>query len=287
MLIISSISTEMFNNSADQISIQRLLCTSSYGEARKSIFTYALISLPWGLVLSFAGLAMFVYYSHTPTDNFKVTGDIALFHFISTQLPSPVPGIIVSAMLAAVMSTLDSGINSLATVLTKDFYLRIFRPDSTESQQVKFSKRMTVVIGAIAVFFSLLIASANTRIGQTMIEVASIWFAFFNVVWPIFLLGVTSVRITAKHIFISVAVSWTVTACMIVWFLLSKNTDHALSFMWLSFPGMLTMLFLGYFLSLFSKPLPESKTKGLTLWTLPENAHSKLEIEQPLNKDIL
>ena len=267
VIIISAISSEMFNNACDQISIQRLLSTSSYGQAKKSLFTYAFIALPWGLVMYLVGLAIFVFYAQNPA-GVELSGDTALFRFISTELPSPVPGIIISAMLAAVMSTLDSGINSLATVATKDFYLRIARPQASEKQQVSFSKIMTVVIGLFAVGFSLLIASVNTNIEQSMMEVASLWFAYFNVVWPTFLLGVTSCRISSKHIVACIIVSWLVTTCMIIWFLQTRGTDHELSFMLISLPGMLTMIVLGYILALFSKPVATGKTDGLTLWTL-------------------
>ncbi|MCC6681119.1 MAG: sodium/solute symporter [Phycisphaeraceae bacterium] len=267
VMVYSAISSEMFNNSSDQISIQRLLTTSSYQKAKRSLFTYIAIVLPLGPVMYLTGLAMFTYYEHHPLPE-GITGDTVLFHFVATQLPAPVPGLIVAAMLAAVMSTLDSGINSLATVATKDFYLRIFRKTSTEAQQVRFSRIMTIGVGVLAVGAGILIATANQRIGQTMVEVTSLWFAFFNVLWPIFLLGVISRRVNARNILILVIGSWLVTSAMVVWFLLSRGTEKPLSFMLISVPGVAFMLVGGLILSRFSPRLPRDKVAGLTLWTL-------------------
>ncbi len=47
--------------------------------------------------------------------------ELAMFRFITSQFPAPVRGLFVAAMLAAIMSTLDAGINCLAAVITKDF----------------------------------------------------------------------------------------------------------------------------------------------------------------------
>lgn len=285
IMVYSAISSEMFNNSSDQISIQRLLSTSSYSQAKRSLFTYVAIVLPLGPVMYLTGLAMFTYYEHYPLAE-GVTADTVLFHFVATQLPAPVPGLVVAAMLAAVMSTLDSGINSLATVATKDFYLRIFRKSSSEAQQVRFSKGMTIGIGVLAVAAGVFIATANEHIGQTMVEVTSLWFAFFNVLWPIFLLGVISRRIRPGHIIALVIGSWFITSGMVVWFLMSRGTERPLSFMMISVPGVAFMLIGGFVLSRFVSRLPRTKTAGLTLWTLhhvsahPGNAVDVVEDEQ-------
>jgi SSS family transporter len=274
VMFYSAISSEMFNNSSDQVSIQRLLSTSSYQQAKRSLLTYVAIVLPLGPVMYLTGLAMFTFYSHNPLPE-GVSSDTVLFHFVATELPAPVPGLILAAMLAAVMSTLDSGINSLATVATKDFYLRVFRKSATEDQQLRFSKNMTVIIGVVAVTCGLVIALANDQIGQTMIEVTSLWFAFFNVIWPIFLLGILSRRVRSIQIIFLVVGSWLITSGMVVWFLTSRGTDKPLSFMLISVPGVAFMLLGGLAISRFVRPLPETKVSGLTLWTLGKKSQAE------------
>ena len=272
-MMIVGIATEfLFYNSADQISIQRLLATSSYNQAKKAMYTFVLIGLPFSAVLWFVGLAVFSYYAHHPAEAVGLTGDTALFRYIAVHLPSPLPGLVISAMLAAVMSTLDSGMNSLAAVATKDVYIQFIRPDASEERQVFFSRVMTVVVGVFTVVVALLIAGVAESIKDTIIEVNSIWGAFSAVLAPIFLIGVTSRRAKPNHVIVACICAWIVTGCVVAWYLLSKGTDKPVSFLFVPFPGLVVMLVMGYFPSLFPSLFPgrvdAKKTAGLTLWTL-------------------
>ncbi len=268
VLVMATMMEHLFYNSADQISIQRLLSTSSYGQAKKSLFTFVVLGLPFSLVLWFLGIAIFTYYGHHPDEAQGLTGDLALFKFIRTQLPSPLRGLMISAMLAAVMSTLDSGMNSLAAVATKDVYVEFIRPGASERKQVRFSRIMTVVVGAFAILTALLIAMVSESIEETVIEAGTIWLSFSVVLAPIFLIGVTTRKVTGTHIIIACVIAWAVTIYMVVWYLTSKGGPNAISFMYVGFPGFLTMLLVGYVPALLpGKPDP-GKTDGLTLWTL-------------------
>ena len=214
------------------------------------------------------GLAIFSFYSHQPLDQQPASGDVALFRFISTQLPSPLPGLILAAMLAAVMSTLDSGINSLATVVTKDFYLRFFRKDASEPRQVRFSRWMTLAVGLFTIGMALIISHVSESIGDTIMEASKVWMAFMLVIPAIFLLGVSSRRVTAKHALIAAVVGWVATGGMTTWYLLSKAAGKPISFMYVGPPGLIMALIVGYVLSIFSKPLSSERLENLTLWTL-------------------
>ncbi|MCP4639304.1 MAG: hypothetical protein GY851_02655, partial [bacterium] len=101
MLVITIVIEQMFYNSSDQISIQRLLSTSSYAKAKKSLATFVVLGLPFGCMLWFLGLAVFAYYGQHPAEAEGITGDTALFRYVATQLPIGLPGLIISAMLAA------------------------------------------------------------------------------------------------------------------------------------------------------------------------------------------
>jgi SSS family solute:Na+ symporter len=206
----------IFDVAADQLSVQRLLSTSSYRQATKSFFTFMVLSNVMVLGLFFLGLAMFSFYGHFPVDR-VLDGDTVLFQFIATELPSGVSGIMLSAMLAAVMSTLDSGMNSLAAVATKDVYLRHIRPNASEPQQVSFSRKMTVVVGAISVLLALMITVVSESLGESGLEVGAIWMAFSCVLAPMYLVAVTTTRVSANHVLIGSILGWisTIFNCMV------------------------------------------------------------------------
>ena len=268
LMLVGIIMEFLFYNSSDQISIQRLLSTSSYEQAKKSLYTFVLIGLPFAAVLWFIGLAVFTYYAQHPAEAEGITGDTALFRYIAVHLPSPLPGLVISAMLAAVMSTLDSGMNSLAAVGTKDIYIQYFRPNASEEQQVLFSRIMTVVVGVFAVAVALLIATVAESIKDTIMEINAIWGAFSAVLAPVFLIGVTTRKVKPIHIIVACVTAWIVTACVVVWYVTSKGGPKPVSFMFVGFPGLVVMLVMGYLPVFFpGRPDPE-KTDGLTLWTL-------------------
>ena len=267
LLFIGIFTEHLFYSSSDQISIQRLLSTSSYERAENSLYTFAVVGVPFMFVLWFLGLAIFAFYSQHP-DPSVTSGDIALFRFIGTHLPSPVPGLVISAMLAAVMSTLDSGMNSLAAVATKDLYIVYFCPDATEEEQVTFSRLMTVLVGVSAIVVALVIATVSTSLKETIIEASAIWMAFNGVLAPAFLVGVTTRKVNAGDIIAAIVTSWCVTAGMIVWYLIGKQGPTPISFMFVGFPGFVVMLVMGYAPLLMRRRAQPDKTDGLTLLTL-------------------
>jgi len=279
ILLISVFAEFLFYNSSDQITIQRLLSTKGYHEAKRSMLTFVIISVPVSLVLWALGLVIFAFYSHQTDAPMPASGDLALFEFIGTQMPSPLPGIVIAAMLAAVMSTLDSGINSLATVATKDFYLRMFRPKADESAQVNFSRLMTIATGVFAIISGLLISQISSSIGESIMEAATVWMSFASVLAPVFLLGVTTRSLTSKDVIITLVAGWMALIPMIAWYLYSKSHEGVedISFMYVGIPGLVVPLAVGYTIALFKSPQPGDKIKDLTLWTLSKKSKERLD----------
>lgn len=268
-LVAVIINEQLFFNSSDQIALQRLLSTSSYRQARRSLYTFALIVTPVVMVLWFLGLAMFAFYSGMPADQRPTQGDTALFKFIATELPTPIPGLILAAMLAAIMSTLDSGINSLATVATKDFFLRFFRPDATEPSQVMFSRVITLGTGALAIVIGLGLSMSAERLGASVLETSMAWMTLSVALPPVYLLGMISRRATAGDALVQLIVGWGVTAGMLIWYLLSQdNEGGGLSFMLVGVPGPVAALCIGWLISRAHPPKSESRLSGLTFRTL-------------------
>jgi SSS family transporter len=266
-LIIVILNEQLFFNSSDQIALQRLLSTSGYRQARRSIFTFAALITPVLLILWFLGLAIFSFYGQRPIEQRPQQGDLALFHFMATELPTPVPGLILAAMLAAIMSTLDSGINSLATVATKDFYHRFFRPGASERTQVRFSQWMTLLTGMLAIGIGLGLDAVSEQTGATVLETTQAWLALSVALPPVFLLGMLSRRATPAVAMIQLLVGWSVTAAMLVWYLLSKHGGGSFSFMYVGLPGPALSLLIGYGLSRLQPRQSPARLAQLTVWT--------------------
>ncbi|GIT05377.1 MAG: hypothetical protein CM1200mP29_07880 [Verrucomicrobiota bacterium] len=76
-------------------------------------------------------------------------GDRVLPHFIANQMPVGLAGLLIAALFAAAMSSIDTSLNSSSTIALQDFYRRWFRPDADEAQSLFFLRVMTVVWGGI------------------------------------------------------------------------------------------------------------------------------------------
>lgn len=269
LLLLGSIHGYMFYNSSDQVTIQQLLSTSSYKEARRSFLSSIIIFIPLGAVLWFMGLAMFAYFGQHPLAGGNPPGDIALFVFLKTTLPSPLPGLLASAMLAAALGTIGSLVMGLSTVVTKDFYLRFLRPEATEQHQVVFSRFMTLFFGIFGTGMAMIISLSSSTLGETVVEANSIWGATVTVISPIFFIGVINPRCNARHALISMICGLLVIAAMILWYVQSRIAGNPISYIAIAMPGFVTTILCGLVLPLFfGRPPSREKLENLTVWTL-------------------
>ncbi len=250
----------MFFHSSDQISIQRLLSTSSYKQARRSMFTVVLIDLPLTSSMLFIGLALWVYFQQQTSVAAPQDADLALFRFVAQELPTPIPGLIVAAMLAAVFSTLDSGINALATIFTKDFYLMFVRPDASEIAQVRFARWMTLLTGVFAIAMALSIAWIAESARNQVLESAYIWLSAQSIVPGVFVLAVFSRRARAGHALIALAAGVVVVVGTTVCYFSAQFADaETISPFYIGPAGLVTTIVVGFVVSRFTAHNPAAR----------------------------
>ena len=148
----------------DQVIVQRVLSARDEGHAKAgTIFAGFLKILPV-FILVLPGLIAFALYR----DMFKVgangevlNGDIAYPTLVINLLPTGLVGLMIAALLAALMGAMSSVFNSASTLVTLDFYKKL-RPQSSEAQLVNFGRVATVVmvlLGLLWVPFIHLISS--------------------------------------------------------------------------------------------------------------------------------
>lgn len=133
----------------DQMSLQRYLTSGSLEAAKRSFAFNVVGAGSMVALLAVTGMLLSAWYAHFPDSALPEAGDKVFPHFIATVLPSGVTGLIIAAVLAATMSSLTSGVNSLAGCLTNDFIL----PTGwiQEGRPLLFCGRcLTVVVGAAA-----------------------------------------------------------------------------------------------------------------------------------------
>ena len=133
----------------------------------------ALLFIPISALLFFIGTSLFVYYKSAGILPEGIENDHVLPHFIATELPTGVAGLLIAAILAAAMSTVDSSLNSSSTLLLVDVRNRFFnravtQPDGTElrdeSKDLFFLKLSTVLIGILGIGLGLILSTQPSGI---------------------------------------------------------------------------------------------------------------------------
>lgn len=148
----------------DQVIVQRVLSAKDEGHAKAgTIFAGFLKILPVFLLV-IPGLIAFALYRnmfHTNAAGGVTNGDIAFPMLIINLLPKGLVGLMIAALLAALMGGMASVFNSASTLATLDFYKKL-RPQASEAQLVTFGRVATgimVLLGLAWVPFIHLISS--------------------------------------------------------------------------------------------------------------------------------
>jgi SSS family solute:Na+ symporter len=81
----------------------------------------------------------------------------AYLNLVREVFPTGLIGLVVVVMIAALISTIGSALNSLSTVFTMDIYGKKFKPNATQDEYNKIGRFVTLVGAVLSVFLALAI----------------------------------------------------------------------------------------------------------------------------------
>ncbi|MCG9545966.1 transporter [Vibrio sp. Isolate33] len=96
--------------------------------------------------------------AHYPDAGSKA-GDFAYLYFVEQYMPAGMVGLLIAAMFAATMSSMDSGLNRNSGIFVINFYQPILRPNATEKELMIVSKLMSTFFGLAIILIALFINS--------------------------------------------------------------------------------------------------------------------------------
>lgn len=166
------------NFGMDQNYVQRYHTAISAKQASRSVWLCVVLYVPVSLLFFVIGSSLFAYYQQHPdlldavryqaaaeklgvaASSGEITqlastlqpvdyGDKVMPHFIVNKVPAGLTGLIISALLAAAMSTISSSMNASATVFTADIYEKYFKRVLTEKGKLRILHIATVVFGLL------------------------------------------------------------------------------------------------------------------------------------------
>ena len=140
----------------NQITVQRMHATRDRRTMFKALLANAVTG--YGFVLFTVPVAwgFVAYYSQHPELKRQITHpDMVLPHFVLLNLPLIMRSLVMGGVLAALMSTFDSALNSMSNVTNNDFYRRYLEPDRSEDHYVRVAKLLTLGFGLVLLGFAL------------------------------------------------------------------------------------------------------------------------------------
>ncbi|MCS6771506.1 MAG: sodium/solute symporter [Kiritimatiellae bacterium] len=175
----------------DQTTVQRMMAVPTMRGIARAIFFNAAVDFAIISSLLFVGLGLFAYHQAFP-DRLPdhLARDQILPYYIIHALPDGVSGLLITALFAAAMSSVDSGISCISTVLVNDFIRPLRKRERGESADLKLARALTFALGVLATAVSFYIAS----FGHLIKAYTSLISLFNAPILALFLLGMLSRR---------------------------------------------------------------------------------------------
>lgn len=194
----------------DQTIVQRYLTARSDKQAIKASLLGVFLSVPVWSLFMFVGTALFAYYKITadflPQD---IRPDAVFPHFIMTRLPVGVVGLVLAALLAAAISSLDSDLNCLSAIFLEDYYIR-FKKNTTEKNRVFVSKLVIVIAGTASIFIAQYYIKMG---GKGVLGIVFMLYSIFSGgIAGMFLLGIFTKRANRQGVTVGIVASILFTA---------------------------------------------------------------------------
>ncbi len=144
---------ELAQNSVDQVITQRMMCCKNAHEAKKAILG-SLAIVVFTLLMSAVGLGAWLYYQHhalSPADAVFLAEQPSRAYpfYVIRNLPVGVSGLVIAAIFAAGISTLDSALAALSETTINGIYRKRFRPDANEAHYLRASRVSVVAWGVV------------------------------------------------------------------------------------------------------------------------------------------
>jgi len=185
VVLMYGIFINLTNFGIDQDQVQRYHVARSDRDASRAVWLMAILYVPTSFLFFLIGTGLFAYYDQHPeflneikqqvaaerlgidldgpvtpdqteqvrsaADAFTPAdyGDEVFPNFIVNRLPRGLVGLLIAALVAAAMSSIDTSLNCSATIILKDFYGRYVDRDPSERTSMHVLRGATVLWGVL------------------------------------------------------------------------------------------------------------------------------------------
>ena len=258
----------------DQVIVQRVLSARDEGHAKAgTIFAGFLKILPV-FMLVLPGIIAYALYPEQ-----VAKPDFAYPTLVLNLLPLGLVGLVMAALLAAVMGAMSSVFNSASTLVTLDFYKKL-RPEASDAQLVNFGR---IATGAMVLLGLLWVPFIHLLSAQLYIYLQSVQAYISPPIAVCFIFGILWTRVNGQGAISSLLSGFVLGALRFVLEVLDKSRH----FEWGAVRWLVDMNFLHYAIFMFVVctvvlvgvsllyPAPDrKKLAGLTFATVDDKIDS-------------
>jgi SSS family solute:Na+ symporter len=197
----------------NQYIIQRTLAAKSLKESQKGIVFAAFLKLIIPLIVVVPGIIAYVMYTQ-PEGTANIPGVVDAFMkqgggvdndnaypwLISEFVPKGFMGLVVAALAAAIVSSMASMLNSIATIFTMDIYKPYLNKNATDRQSVNVGR----ITAAVSLIIAVLLAPQLSSVPQVFQFIQEYTGLVSPGILAVFLMGLFSKKTTTRAAIIGV-----------------------------------------------------------------------------------
>ena len=239
----------------NQSIVQRSLGARSMADAKASYIFGALLKILIPFAMVVPGIISLAYNPDI------ADADKAMATLIKEIMPTGLIGIFFAAFLAGLMSSVDSFLNSAATIWTTDIYKKYFRPKGDDAHYLVVGRVFTIIFILVAIY----VAQFATGF-ESLYDLAQTLLSFFQgPSLAIIILGVLWKRATGTGALVgliggvsfSALLMWVHSNATIPLFQVSEP------FLYVALWSFILSIMLTVIVSLYTKQEPEEKLRGM------------------------
>jgi len=146
----------------DQDMTQRILTCKSAKESSKAMLSSVVLVLPVVFIFVAIGLLLYIFYQRPDLmgmvegaqvgEDFQGEKITVFMNFVLNEMPSGLRGLVTVGIVAAALSTLNSGLNSMSSVVIQDLYRPWLEKRKIEKAETHFvaAGRLGMIAAAVA-----------------------------------------------------------------------------------------------------------------------------------------
>jgi SSS family solute:Na+ symporter len=241
-----------------QYVVQRIVSVRNVRQAAQSMLVNCLAGPALIFLFFLLGTAIFLFYQANPAslNPGMLKQDELVAWFIAKQLPVGIAGLMIAAIFASTMSSLESSLSSTTSVIITDLYKSQASGKSDQATLSK-AKQMTLLAGAFGTISALVLAAFQIR--SLLDYVLQVAFFAGGGLAGIFYLGIFTMRANATGVMVGFVFSALTLVALTVFTNLSVFAYNGI--------GVIVCVIVGYLASLLV-PSTGKGLEGLTVHTM-------------------